>query len=288
MPRVGVLGFVILLLLTAVCPIWAAQDSEGPVLNWLKGPTRARLGDHALLTLPQGYAILGPDDARAILAQMGNVPSGEEVALVAPLSEEEHWFVVIRYMRTGYVPDEEAGSWDARAIMAAIKNGAETANRTRAAMGIPLLHVTGWEEQPRYEMTEHKVTWAIAYEDKDGMGVNYHTLALGRYGYISTNMVGDLDLLPHLMNHSRTLLANLNFVPGSRYQDFDPRTDPVAAVGLTAVIAGGGFKPGLLATFRDTFVAGPAETHVIALTLLVLAGLATRLHRRKPASPLEA
>ena len=63
------------------------------------------------------------------------------------------------------------------------------------------------------------------------MGVNYNTLALGRQGYLSMNMVGSLEQLPMLKPHVSQLLANVEFVEGKRYTDFNSTTDKVAAVG---------------------------------------------------------
>jgi len=79
------------------------------------------------------------------------------------------------------------------------------------------------------------------------VGVNYNTLALGRQGYLSMNMVGSLEELPTLKPHVGLLLSNVEFIEGKRYSDFDSTTDKVAAVGLSALIAGAAIKSGLLA-----------------------------------------
>jgi uncharacterized membrane-anchored protein len=186
---------------------------------------------------------------------MGNFPSGQELGLVAASKRESHWFVIIRFEDAGFVPDDDAANWDAEEMLASIKEGTEEANTKRQEMGFPPLTVRGWEEKPHYDKANNKVVWAISADDRDGTSVNYNTLALGRHGYISMNLVADLNDLPALKPHAATLLSNLNFVIGKRYADFDRATDKVAAVGLTALVAGAAFKSGLLAKLLVLIVA---------------------------------
>ena len=132
-------------------------------------------------------------------------------------------------------------------LFASIKEGTDSDNEHRAAQGIAPLILIGWEEKPRYDAQAHKVVWAISSKHQESTGVNYNTLALGRHGYLSMNMVGRLQDLPQLKPHTEALLSNLNFVEGKRYADFNSATDKVAAVGLAALIAGAAFKSGILA-----------------------------------------
>ncbi len=122
-------------------------------------------------------------------------------------------------------------------------------------MGFDALTVRGWEEKPHYDKANNKVVWAISADDSQGTSVNYNTLALGRHGYMSMNLVADLAQLPELKPHAVTLLSNLNFVEGKRYADFNSTTDKVAAVGLAALVAGAAFKSGLLAKLLLLIVA---------------------------------
>jgi uncharacterized membrane-anchored protein len=178
---------------------------------------------------------------------MGNFPSGTELGLVTAGSGESKWFVVIRFIDAGYVQDDEAADWDAEEMLASIKEGTEEANAKRREMGMAPLTVRGWEEKPHYDKATNKVVWAIAADDGHGTTVNYNTLALGRQGYMSMNLVADLNQLPSLKPHAVSLLSNLNFVQGKRYTDFNSTTDKVAAVGLAALVAGAAFKSGLFA-----------------------------------------
>lgn len=215
-------------------------------LSWQQGPTELKLSDQATLRLPDGYRFLGSEQTQAVLKQMGNFPSGSELGLITSTSKES-WFVVVRYIDAGYVKDDDAANWNADELFASIKEGTDSDNEQRAAQGFPPLILIGWEEKPRYDAQAHKVVWAISSKSQDRTGVNYNTLALGRHGYMSMNMVGELRDLPELKPHTQTLLNNLNFVEGKRYADFNSATDKVAAVGLAALIAGAAFKSGIVA-----------------------------------------
>ncbi len=235
----------------------SAVNAEEPTrtYDWQKGPLEAKLGDQATLQLSEDYVFLGPQETQRILKDMGNFPSGAELGLVAGGKGDDRWFVIIRFDDAGYVPDDDAANWNADEMLASIKEGTEAANDKRREMGIDPLIVRGWEEKPHYDKATNKVVWAISANDRQGVTVNYNTLALGRHGYMSMNLVADLKQLPVLQPHAATLLSNLNFVTGKRYADFNSTTDKVAAVGLAALVAGAAFKSGLLAKLLVLIVA---------------------------------
>lgn len=260
-----------------------AQESSQPSLPWQVGPTEAKLGDQALLKLPKGYRFLGSQETQRLLKQMGNFPSGSELGLITSASDGQQWFMVVRYIDAGYVKDDEAANWDADVLMASIKEGTEEDNKTRQSQGFPLLIIRGWEEKPHYDKQANKVVWAIAAQEQETVGVNYNTLALGRQGYLSMNMVGSLEELPTLKPHVGLLLANVEFIEGKRYADFDSTTDKVAAVGLSALIAGAAIKSGLLAKLWafiiPLFLAGKK---LLVLLVIALGGLAAKYFNKKP------
>lgn len=261
-------------------PTRAQAESAPPHYAWQAGPAEVALGEQAVLKLPSGYSYLSQKDAQRALKDMGNFPSGTELALVTGDRDQARWFVVIRFIDAGYVADDDAADWDADAMLASMKEGTEAANEKRKEMGIPPITVRGWEEKPRYDKHSNKVVWAVSSQEQNGIGVNYNTLALGRQGYVSMNMVGSLEDLPRLKPHTETLLSNLNFVDGKRYADFDSATDKVAAVGLAALIAGAAFKSGLLAKLLLLVV---AFKKVIIIGIIALAALLTKIFKKKPA-----
>jgi uncharacterized membrane-anchored protein len=234
-----------------------AQEQTKPETKyaWQAGPLEAKLGDQATLKLSEEYIFLGPQETQRILKDSGNFPSGQELGLVAGSKRGNNWFVIIRFEDAGFVRDDDAANWDADEMLASIKESTEESNKKRREMGIDPLTVRGWEEKPHYDKANNKVVWAISADDPHGTTVNYNTLALGRHGYMSMNLVADLNQLPELKPHAVTLLSHLNFVNGKRYADFDSATDKVAAVGLAALVAGAAFKSGLLAKLLVLIVA---------------------------------
>ena len=262
-----------------------AQESSPQTLSWQIGPTEAKLGDQARLKVPQGYRFLGASETQRLLKQMGNFPSGSELGLITSAAEGEQWFMVVRYIDAGYVKDDEAANWDADALMASIKEGTEEDNKTRQSQGFPPLVIRGWEEKPHYDKQANKVVWAISAQERESVGVNYNTLALGRQGYLSMNMVGSLEELPALKPHVGLLLSNVDFIEGKRYSDFDSTTDKVAAVGLSALIAGAAIKSGLLAKLWAFIIPlVVAGKKLLMLLVIALGGLAAKYFKKKPAS----
>ncbi len=260
-----------------------ADEGKPAALPWVMGPTDAKLGDQALLNVPKGYQFLGAQETQQLLKQMGNFPSGSELGLITATGEGEEWFMVVRYIDAGYVKDDEAANWDADALMAAIKEGTDEDNRRRQAQGFPPLVIRGWEEKPHYDKAANKVVWAISAQERESVGVNYNTLALGRQGYLSMNMVGSLEQLAVLKPHVGLLLANVEFVEGKRYTDFNSTTDKVAAVGLTALIAGAAVKSGLLAKLWAFIIPlVMAGKKLLMLAVIALGGLAAKYFKKKP------
>jgi uncharacterized membrane-anchored protein len=252
-------------------------------LSWQTGPTEVKLGDQAILSLPAGYRFLGAQQTQEVLKQMGNIPSGEEFGLITS-AQEQDWFVIVRYVDSGYVKDDDAASWNADEMYTAIKEGTEQDNKQREAQGFPALVLRGWEEKPHYDQQAHKVVWALSHVVKEDVGVNYNTLALGRYGYMSMNMVGSLGELPELKPHVQTLLTNMNFVEGKRYANFNSTTDQVAAVGLSALIAGAAFKSGLLAKLWAFLIPVVIMAKKLIVFIVIAIGtMLTRWFRKKPA-----
>ena len=279
--RQGILGIVCWVALS-FSPAFA--DESAPALPWQVGPTEAKLGDQARLKVPQGYRFLGALETQRLLKQMGNFPSGSELGLITSAAGAEQWFMVVRYIDAGYVKDDEAANWDADALMASIKEGTEEDNKTRQSQGFPPLLIRGWEEKPRYDNQANKVVWAISAQERESVGVNYNTLALGRQGYLSMNMVGSLEDLPTLKPHVSLLLSNVEFVEGKRYSDFNSATDKVAAVGLTALIAGAAIKSGLFAKLWAFIIPlVVAGKKLLMLLVIALGGLAAKYFKKKAA-----
>ncbi|HET8706789.1 MAG TPA: DUF2167 domain-containing protein [Pseudomonadales bacterium] len=248
-------AFALIISLATSCLVYA-QESENK-LHWHAG--HMQLLNLAELNLGDQYVYLDAKDAKALLTKMGNFPDDNTLALIGSKDEGQNWFVEITYDDSGYVKDDEAKEWNADELLESIKQGTDAANEERAKQGIPALNIIGWAEKPHYDAQAHKVEWSVlarsADEQPGDETVNYKTLTLGRDGYIAMNLVTSNNTLPQDRAHITTLLNNLHYFEGKRYSDFNSTTDKVAALGLTALVAGVAAKTGLLAKLLALAVA---------------------------------
>lgn len=220
----------------------AAFQAATSVLQ--KGPSAIPLAGQATLDLPEGYGFIPPREARRLMKAMGNGEHNSLLGMVVPLDgENANWFVAVNYQAAGYIKDDDAKNWDAAELLDNIRSGTEESNEERKARGIPEMEIVGWIEKPQYDQSTRHLVWSIQSRDKgqgaDSVnGVNYNTLALGREGFISMNLVADTASIEDLKPKARDLLAGLSFDAGKRYSDFNESTDKTAEYGLAALVAG--------------------------------------------------
>jgi uncharacterized membrane-anchored protein len=208
-----------------------------------EGPTDVKLIDQATLHLPEGFVFIPKNEAMRVLKAMGNRPSPETLGMIFPTSGGEGWFLVARYVASGYIKDDDAKDWNADDLLQSIKEGTELANAERKQRGIPEMEVVGWVERPAYDAASHRLVWSLSSRDKGApasaeQGVNYNTYLLGREGYVSMNLVTGRDVVESQKPIARTLLAALEFDKGKGYGDFNSSTDRVAEYGLAALVGG--------------------------------------------------
>jgi uncharacterized membrane-anchored protein len=214
-----------------------AQDSSnGPKLNIIKGPTKARLGSNAQIDLPAGYVFLDGNEYRKLLKAEGEPSSGREVGWLRPTNQ--HWSVVFRFSNVGYVKDDDKDKLDADKLLEVIKRGTAEANKTRVKAGNPPIEVVGWDVRPKYDETTHNLEWAIRGVCEGQPILNYNTRLLGRKGVMETVLIVEPDNLAETLPTMRELLAGYSFVTGESYAEYKPG-DKVAKYGLGALVVGG-------------------------------------------------
>ncbi len=281
-PDAVILGVTLAAILVLALP----KDVSGqPGSEWVPGPTRVQLGNGlAELTVREGYLFADASFTQEIMRDAGNPPSGNELGMLVPASEFENWFLVFEFADVGYVKDDDKDNLDPAAILDSIKNGTEEANKQRAAMGVPALHVVGWLREPQYDSATKNLVWAIegVEEGTGDRSGNYNVRLLGRKGYTSATLVADVQEVFTLLPEVETALQGFSYVSGSRYADFTSG-DQIAKYGLTALIAGGAgaaaAKLGLFAKLGQ-FLAKAWKVVVVAVFALL--GGIKRLFSRKP------
>lgn len=253
-----------------------------------RGPAKVALIDQASLQLPDGKAFIPKNEGLRILRAFGNSPDADGmVGLVVGLGAGDDWIVVVRYVKEGYIKDDDAKNWNAGELLTNLKDGIEESNTDRRARGFPELEAVGWVEAPAYDSSRRRLVWSLAMKRKEApagqtTGVNYNTYALGRDGYFSLNMVTDSSKVEGLKPTAATLLAGLSYVPGKRYEDFNSSTDQVAAYGLAALVGGVAAKKlGLLAVGAAFFA---KFAKIIILAVVGLGAAVTKFLARRPSA----
>ncbi len=250
-----------------------------------RGPVEVPVAGQATLKVPEGYGFVPGPEARQLLRALGNHPGDEEQGMIYPLADKDAaWFVVVSYITSGYIKDDDARDWKADDLLSSIREGTEETNKERKARGIPEMEIIGWVEKPLYDASAHRLVWSISTRDKgapanDVPGINYKTLALGREGYISMNLVTDLNAVEALKPTAQTFLSGLEFSQGKRYADFNSSTDKVAEYGLAALVAGVAAKKlGLFAIVAAFFV---KFAKVIGVAVIAAFGGLAKWRRKK-------
>jgi len=236
----------------------AAIEAAQKVLR--QGPHDVPLSGQAVLRLPANFGFVPATEAGQYLKALGNTPADGLVGLVVPIDKQKgDWFVVVDYVPSGYIKDDDAKEWNADELLESLRAGTAEGNKQRAQMGIPALEIIGWVEQPKYDENTRRLVWSIASRsqgqsaDADN-GINYNTYALGREGYFSLNLVTAQSTVTQDKPVVHALLSALQFDEGKRYADFNPDTDKVAEYGLAALVAGAAAKKvGLLAAMAVFF-----------------------------------
>ncbi|MGJ7583153.1 DUF2167 domain-containing protein, partial [Variovorax sp. RHLX14] len=114
------------------------------------GPADIVLRDQAHLQLPPGYVWVPTPAAAQLMRSMGNRTDDTFVGVVFP-ADDADWMAVVKFVKEGYIKDDDAKDWNADDLLKSLKEGTEAANEERAKRGIPSIEVTGWAQKPQYE-----------------------------------------------------------------------------------------------------------------------------------------
>jgi uncharacterized membrane-anchored protein len=259
---------------------WQAGDKAGT-----KGPADVTLIDQGVLKLPANYFFIPKAEGVRIMRALGNTVSEPTfVGLVVGTRQNDQWIVVTRYIKEGYIKDDDAKDWNAEELLQNLKDGTAESNKDRAARGFPELEVLGWVEKPAYDSATHRLVWSLLAKQKGepdsaDKGINYNTYALGRDGYFSLNLLTTSSDVNTDKVAAHELLGALTYNPGKGYEDFNASTDHIAAYGIAALVGGVVAKKLGLFALIGVFVVKFAK--VIGLAALALGGGIWNFFRRR-------
>jgi len=222
------------------------------------GPADIALRDQAHLQLPAGYVWVPTPAAAQLMRSMGNRTDDTSIGVIFP-GDDADWMAVVKFVKEGYIKDDDAKDWNVDDLFKSLKEGTEEGNKRRREQGFPELEIVGWVQKPSYDAASHRLVWSMAArtpgENEAQQSINYNTYALGREGYITLNLITSRASIEADKPVAGQLLSALNFNSGKGYADFNSSTDKVAEYGLAALVAGVAVKKlGLFAVIAAFFL----------------------------------
>lgn len=253
---------LVALTLLAVLPTGMAQATAPalPTLNYRTGTVRL-LDDQATLVTGPTLRYLDAADARRVIVDLwGNPPEAAEdvtgmiVPVGADLTADQGWGVVVTRDEDGHVSDSDAAGMNYDQIMRDMQAATREHNAEREKAGFDSADLVGWADPPRYDAATHKMYWAKELNfhrqgEPDGEHtLNYAVRVLGRDNVMELNAVGGMNQLPQIRQGMQSVLTQVSFDPGHRYEDFNANTDKLATYGIAGLLGVAAAKKiGLLA-----------------------------------------
>ena len=249
------------------------------------------LGDGlAMLRVPDGFRFLNGPDAQTVLVKLWGNPPGSAAPLgmlmpdgVSPLSGDS-WAVVMTYEADGYVSDKDAEKINYTELLTQMQKSVASANEERQKAGYEPVDLVGWAKAPRYDSQTHKLYWAkeLKFGSQPDNTLNYNIRMLGRGGVLVLNGVAAMSQLSEIEEATPKILAAIDFNPGHRYADFNPKTDKIAEYGLAALVAGTAAATAVkLGLFKGLWVAILAAKKFIIIGVVAVAASIRKLFKRK-------
>ncbi|MDA7916438.1 DUF2167 domain-containing protein [Verrucomicrobia bacterium] len=217
----------------------AEDEAYANFLNeftWTKGPENAPIGKFGEIAIPSGMRFTGSTDTIEILKRTGNIPSGEELALM--IHDAEDWWVLFEFDEIGYVKDDDKDELDADKMLKAIVEGNKKANEWKRDNNIPTFEIGGWQTPPHYDEASNNLEWGLILSADSGDSINYNTRLLGRHGVMEVTLICGDEELNAALPKFRDLLADYSYINGEKYAEYT-EGDKVAKYGLAALILAG-------------------------------------------------
>ena len=197
------------------------------------------------LNIPTGYKFMSKADAEYVVFDFwGNPRSEGLLGMIVKnnysIIDQNAWAFIVTYENSGFVKDEDAEDIDYDEMLEDLQAAEEEENKQRAEAGFGPIHMTGWAAKPFYDKKNNILHWAKAlkFGDATDTTLNYDVRILGRKGVLSLNAVGSVSQLGDIKAHVPDIIHIAQFKEGSRYQDFDPDVDQVAAYTIGGLVAG--------------------------------------------------
>jgi uncharacterized membrane-anchored protein len=150
------------------------------------------------------------------------------------------WLFTIKYDEMGYVKDDDADDINYDDLLAEQQKETREANPERIKEGYPPIEFVGWASKPYYDKQQKTLHWAkeLKFGNDSLNTLNYNLRILGRKGIFVLNAVANMQELPLVKTNISKVLSSVTFKTGSKYSDFLPDVDKVAAWTIGGLVAG--------------------------------------------------
>lgn len=201
----------------------------------------------ATIKIPAGFRFLDAKQAEYIVYDVWGNPKGDEskvYGMIVPekvgVTEENGWAFILEYDEMGFVKDDDADKINYEDMLKEMQTDEKATNEARKKMGFDAVHIVGWAQKPYYDKEKKVLHWAkeISFEGSAENTLNYNIRVLGRKGVLILNAVGAMNRLPDINQNIANVLSSVQFSEGSRYADFNPSVDKVAAWTVGGLVAG--------------------------------------------------
>ncbi len=246
-------------------------------------------GGLAKLTVPKEFKFLGSDDADTVLVKLWGNPPSETKPLgllipagMSPISSNV-WIVTIDYNEDGFVKDDDAAKINYDDLLKKMQSGIAENNKTRKENGYPTIALVGWAAPPHYDSATHKLYWAkdLKFEGEEHDTLNYSIRMLGRKGVLELNAIASVEQFAEIDKQTPQILAMVDFKEGSRYTDFDSKTDKVAEYGIATLVAGGALAAAAkLGLFKGLWIALLAAKKFIVIGVIAVVAFVKKFFKR--------
>lgn len=242
---------IFMALLPCVISAFAQIDSAQLVIDSLEARFEYQHGEIKFnngigtLTVPEGFRYLDAEQSRYVLEDMwGNPEDTTVIGMILPQNRgvlaDNSWAFIVTYEEMGYVKDDDADDIDYEELLEEMKTDAKTENEARAEAGYDPIEIVGWASKPFYDVDKKVLHWAkeIKFGDSEFNTLNYNVRILGRKGVLVLNAVSSMAELGEVQQNITPVLSSFTYADGTKYEDFNPDLDEVAAWTIGGLVAG--------------------------------------------------
>jgi uncharacterized membrane-anchored protein len=240
-------------LLLAFCGIaqtFAQADSNQFIIDSLEASLQYQHGEIKFngigtLAVPTGFRFLDAKQAQFVLEDWwGNPQDSTVMGMIVPqnrgMMASNSWAFIITYEKLGYVDDDDAEDIDYEDLLEEMKTDSKSENEMREKGGYDRIELVGWADKPFYDADKKVLHWAKEYKfgSNEFNTLNYNVRILGRKGVLVLNAVSPIAQLTEVKANISPVLTSFTYAEGTKYEDFNPKLDEVAAWTIGGLVAG--------------------------------------------------